>query len=113
MRRVSRRTNLGVVAVAAALLAGGCGGGGGPATTSAGTTNSAAKLLFARNCGACHKLAAAGTEGSVGADLDEVGPSRGAVLRAIVEGPGSMPPALVTGTDAQSVADYVARTAGR
>jgi mono/diheme cytochrome c family protein len=105
---------LGAVAVASALLAGGCGGGGGPArTTSAGTTNSAAKLLFVRNCGACHKLSAAGTAGSVGADLDEVHPSRGAVLRAIVEGPGSMPPALVTGTDAQSVADYVARTAGR
>jgi mono/diheme cytochrome c family protein len=31
-----------------------------------------AKALFADNCGACHTLAAAGTDGVVGPDLDDL-----------------------------------------
>jgi mono/diheme cytochrome c family protein len=107
---VSRRP----VALAAlvVLAAGGCGGGGQSGTAGGGAATGA-KVLFVRDCGACHRLAAAGTEGGVGADLDRARPSRAAVLQAIAEGPGAMPQDLVTGRDAQAVAAYVARVAGR
>jgi mono/diheme cytochrome c family protein len=68
---------------------------------------------FVRNCGACHRLTAAGTSGTFGGDLDEVRPTRQAVLQAIADGPGTMPAALLTGADAKAVAAYVARVAGR
>ena len=99
------------VVVAAAVLAAGCGSTSSTTTSGGDTTTSAAAVLFVQNCGACHRLAAAGTEGSVGADLDETRPGRAAVLQAIADGPGSMPPDLVTGADATAVADYVARFA--
>src|SRR5215468_3630035 len=98
--------------VALALAVAGCGGGSATSTTSA-TTTSAAETLFVQNCAACHKLAAANASGSVGVDLDKLRPSEAAVLQAIAEGPGNMPSALLKGADAQSVAQYVARVAGR
>jgi len=71
------------------------------------------RVLFVQQCGSCHKLSDAGTPGIVGKDLDGVRPSYGDVLTAIVDGPGTMPEALVTGRDARAVAAYVARVAGR
>ena len=111
---VVRRALLGVLA-AAALVLSGCGGGGSTPTTTAATTGttSAAETLFVRNCAACHKLAAANASGGVGKDLDQVRPTQAAVLKAIVEGPGNMPPNLLQGADAQKVAAYVARVAGQ
>jgi len=99
--------------VAAAMMAAGCGGSPAVPGTSSTTTPSGGKALFVRHCGACHSLAAAGAGGSVGANLDELRPSRQAVLRAVADGPGTMPPGLLTGRDAQLVARYVARVAGR
>lgn len=103
------------MAAALALATSGCGGSGTTTTTTTttGTTTSAAETLFVRNCAACHRLAAANASGSVGADLDKVRPSEAAVLKAIVEGPGNMPPNLVKAADAQAVARYVARVAGQ
>ncbi|HEX6228977.1 MAG TPA: cytochrome c [Solirubrobacterales bacterium] len=91
--------------------------------------------LFEINCGACHKLYAAGTDGNFGPDLDELlapaGPptgsgaektieaTEGRVLNAIIEGvdsgttPGRMPPEMLTGEQAEEVAEFVAQTAGR
>jgi cytochrome c551 len=100
------------LALAAVLAAAGCGGGGHPGTTGGGSTATTAEVLFVRNCGACHHLAAAGTEGGVGVDLDKARPGRAAVLQAIADGPGSMPENLLTGADAKAVAAYVARVAG-
>ena len=97
--------------VAAALLAAGCGGGAGTTTTTT-TTASPGEALFVRNCGACHELDAANTTGTFGGDLDDLRPSRAEVLSAIEDGPGTMPEDIVTGRDAQVVADYVARVAG-
>ncbi len=71
------------------------------------------KALYVQQCGSCHRLADAGTEGVVGKSLDDVRPTRAAVLRAIVVGPGNMPADLLHGRDAQAVAAYVARVAGR
>ena len=106
------RALLAALASALAVAGSGCGGSATTTTTTA-TTGSAAETLFVRNCAACHRLAAANASGSVGADLDQVKPNEAAVLKAIVEGPGNMPPNLLKSTDAQAVARYVARVAGQ
>jgi sulfite dehydrogenase len=73
------------------------------------------KALFVSNCGRCHTLEAAGTDGQVGPNLDDLGPDAAAVLSAIRSGgtgSGAMPRNLVQGTQAQQVADYVAEATG-
>jgi mono/diheme cytochrome c family protein len=89
--------------------------------------------LFQTNCGACHTLYAAGTDGNFAPNLDQLlapaGPPSGSsaqqtiestkvlVLSAIEEGfesgaPGRMPPGILSGAQAEEVAEFVARTAG-
>ncbi len=88
--------------------------------------------LFATNCGTCHTLYAAGTDGNFGPNLDEllagtgtpteksaIEQTEGRVLNAIEEGvdssstPGRMPPGILSGEQAEEVAEFVANTAGR
>jgi mono/diheme cytochrome c family protein len=83
------------------------------------------KELFVTNCGACHTLAKAGTDGVIGPNLDELlaPPSASApdpktiqprVLSAINNGLGGrMPKGLLSGADAQEVANFVANVAGQ
>lgn len=87
--------------------------------------------LFQTNCGTCHALYAAGTDGNYGPDLDELlaptGPSddpttikqlEGRVLNAVEVGvdstttPGRMPGGILNEEQAEEVAEFVARTAG-
>jgi mono/diheme cytochrome c family protein len=90
--------------------------------------------LFQTNCGTCHTLYAAGTDGNFAPDLDELlapsgppeGPSaqqtieatEGRVLNAIENGvdsstaPGRMPGGILNGEQAKEVAEFVAATAG-
>jgi mono/diheme cytochrome c family protein len=81
----------------------------------------AGKQLFVKNCGACHVLDRAGTKGTTGPNLDEAfqqslseGFGRNAVrgmVRKQIEYPnkkGVMPADLVTGTQADDIAAYVA-----
>ena len=92
------------------------------------------QALFQINCGNCHALYAAGTDGNFGPDLDELlAPSglpegstaqqtieatQGRVLNAIEAGvdssttPGRMPGGIIDGEQAREVAEFVARTAG-
>ena len=86
--------------------AGGGGGGGGTASARSG------EEIFTGACGSCHTLAAAGTQGQAGPNLDELGPDKDTVLTAIQEGPSIMPENLVTGAAADTVAQYVADNAG-
>ena len=77
-----------------------------------------AKDLFATNCGSCHTLARAGTDGVVGPNLDDLlGGLPGQqerVLTAIEVGvQGRMPAGIVSGPVADEIADFVAQTAGR
>jgi mono/diheme cytochrome c family protein len=79
-----------------------------------------AKELFQTNCGACHTLARAGTDGIVGPDLDDVlgqgtpESNRQRVATAIENGiQGRMPAGILQGEDAKLVADFVARYAGQ
>ena len=64
--------------------------------------------LFVENCGSCHTLDAAGTQGSIGPNLDEAQADEAEVLSKIEEGPGPMPSNLVSGQDANDVAAFVA-----
>ena len=67
--------------------------------------------LFVANCGACHTLEAAGTQGAIGPNLDEAQVDEAEVLAAIAnggKGSGNMPANLVTGEDAEAVAAFVA-----
>jgi mono/diheme cytochrome c family protein len=64
--------------------------------------------LFVANCGSCHTLDAAGTDGQIGPNLDEAQVDTAEALAKIKEGPGVMPENLVEGEEAQAVAEFVA-----
>ncbi len=90
--------------------------------------------LFQTNCGTCHTLYAAGTDGNFAPNLDELlaangppeGPNaqqtieatEGRVLNAIDMGadssttPGRMPAGILNEQQAEVVAEFVAKTAG-
>jgi mono/diheme cytochrome c family protein len=79
-----------------------------------------AKELFATNCGSCHTLASAGSDGVVGPNLDQLlgqGTPEGnyeRVLTAVENGiSGRMPAGILAGAQAEEVSDFVARTAGQ
>lgn len=80
-----------------------------------------AKELFVVNCGACHTLAMAGTDGIVGPNLDELlgatpDPEANVprVESAILEGrSGRMPAGILQGSNATEVAEFVAAVAGQ
>jgi mono/diheme cytochrome c family protein len=89
------------------------------------------KMLFRENCWSCHTLKAAGARGVTGPNLDEIGAvSVQRVVNAILiggTGQGRMPANIVTGacakppchapgkeaTDAEKIAEYVSRVAGK
>lgn len=83
------------------------------------------KDLFVTNCGACHTLAEAGTDGVIGPNLDDLlaPPSASApdpntvkprVLNAINGGlNGRMPKGVVSGQQADQVATFVSQVAGQ
>jgi mono/diheme cytochrome c family protein len=82
-----------------------------------------AKETFATNCGSCHTLAKAGTDGVHGPNLDDVlappglpvdeEATRERVLAAIENGvDGRMPADILGGEQADEVAAFVASVAG-
>jgi mono/diheme cytochrome c family protein len=89
--------------------------------------------LFQTNCGTCHTLYSAGTDGNYGPNLDELlapagpptGPTaastikatEGRVLNAVENGvnsstPGRMPGGILNEEQTKEVAEFVANTAG-
>jgi cbb3-type cytochrome c oxidase subunit III len=115
-----RRGVLGTLLAAAALVAGGCGTGG--KATGGGDLQNGQKLFTAK-CGGCHTLAAAGTSGTIGPNLDDAfsGPKQqhfknstieNVVLDQIRQASLPMPANLVRGQDAIDVAAYVTAVAG-
>ena len=85
-----------------------------------------ARTLFANNCGYCHTLAAAGTDGVVGPDLDELLVPTGIntpeqydglytrVHQAVTCGIGGrMPKRILIGEEAREAASFVAAYAGQ
>jgi mono/diheme cytochrome c family protein len=75
------------------------------------------KQLFRQTCASCHNLDAVNARGVTGPDLDDIGEvSEERVLNAIKNGgtgQGRMPAGLLSGPDAEAVALYVSRVAGR
>jgi mono/diheme cytochrome c family protein len=85
-----------------------------------------AQALFATNCGPCHTLAAGGTDGVVGPNLDELLVTSGTntpemyqgiytrVISAVTCGVGGrMPKGILISDDAKEVAQFVAAYAGQ
>jgi mono/diheme cytochrome c family protein len=72
--------------------------------------------LFGRRCGLCHTLKAANAVARVGPNLDQLAPNEKFVLDAILKGRangnGQMPAQVYTGTDAEDVAKFVAKSVG-
>ena len=110
---------------AAALLAAGCGTGG----IAKGGDPAKGGALFVKgasgkpSCASCHTLKAAGAKGVVGPNLDDAfrydrqqGYKMSTITQVVRDqieiAGGRMPANLVTGTDAEDVAAYVAACAG-
>jgi mono/diheme cytochrome c family protein len=66
--------------------------------------------LFLASCGGCHTLAAAGTTGSAGPDLDQARPSYARVVEEVTDGGDGMPSFAdsLTGAQIRAIAGYVA-----
>lgn len=105
---------------AVALFVAGCGTGG--KATGAGDQQNGQRLYQAK-CAGCHVLAAAGSQGTTGPNLDDAfravrqqgfaeSTIENVVLLQIRQPSPPMPDDLVTGQDAQDVAAFVAATAG-
>jgi mono/diheme cytochrome c family protein len=99
------------------LIGADMGGPAAPASYSGAGKGAAAgnaRALFTSNCGSCHTLAAAGTSGAVGPNLDDAKPEAALVRVIVTSGSGSMPSFGGRLDDAQvrALADYVASTAG-
>lgn len=87
-------------------------------TTAAAVEGDAAagEAVFAgAGCGGCHTLAAAGSAGNVGPNLDELMPDYAAVLTKVTNGGGGMPAYSdsLSEADIQNVAAYVSQNAGK
>jgi mono/diheme cytochrome c family protein len=113
---VSRRV---AAAAVLALLAAGCGGssssgssGGG---SSGGGSSAGAKVFASAGCKNCHTLKAAGANGSVGPNLDQLKPDAALVTKQVNNGGGVMPSfkGKLTPAQIKAVADYVSSVAGK
>jgi mono/diheme cytochrome c family protein len=87
------------------------------------------RVLFGAHCGVCHTLAAANANGKVGPNLDQLKPPASLVLRTINNGclqkppstsdpqnclgQGTMPADIIQGKEAQQVAQFVGKVAGK
>ena len=123
MASTSRRLIAGCVLAAASLALGACGEEG--IQLAKDDPNYRGAEIFNENCAGCHTLSAAGADGSatdVGSRERKDGPNFNdrkedveSVLYAIRNGGFSsspMPQNLVTGEDAQKVAEFVAKYSG-
>ena len=117
------------------LVAAGCGGeednttapntvvGSVPAETGGGDTGGGAEgdaaagadVYTSAGCGSCHTLAAAGSTGTSGPNLDDLQPDAATVAEQVTNGGGGMP-AFKDQLSEQEIADvaaYVAENAGQ
>jgi outer membrane protein assembly factor BamB len=87
------------------------------ASEGGGATASVAKgeEVFGTTCATCHTLAAAGSSGTVGPNLDELEPSKALVEKQVTNGGGGMPAfgTALSKTEIESVAEFVSGAAGK
>jgi outer membrane protein assembly factor BamB len=99
-----------------------------PATTTTTTTSSSSsaaaaavsvkagmKVFDTAGCATCHTLAAAGSTGTVGPNLDQLKPSDAATVKQVTNGGGGMPAfgSTLSKSQIQSVALFVSSVAGK
>lgn len=121
------RSLLVLALVALAAVASGCGSQGISVPESQPVAYQGAEI-FAEKCGGCHTIAAAGTNGSKpdgeintkdrtnGPNFDQRKETYDSVITAIRQGGFSgaiMPGNIVTGSDAKSVATFLAKYSGQ
>ena len=121
------RSRVWIIAVVLALLvlaAAGCGGddddSGGAATTAATTAETSeggadgAAVFASAGCGTCHTLAAAGSDGTTGPNLDDLMPAEETVEAQVRSGGGGMPAfeGQLSDAEIEAVATYVSESAG-
>ena len=75
----------------------------------------AGESVFEANCATCHTLAAAGSSGSVGPNLDELEPEKSLVETQVTNGGGGMPAfgGTLSKSEIEAVAGYVSSVAGK
>jgi cytochrome c553 len=105
-----------LVVVAAVALLAGCGGGK-KTSSSAGSGQqivTGAKVFSSAGCGTCHTLAAAGSKGNIGPDLDQIRPSAAIVVQQVTHGGSVMPSfaSKLSKTQIDAVAAFVSSSAG-
>jgi mono/diheme cytochrome c family protein len=124
MTRSPRLLTLVPALAAAALAVGGCGEEGVQLAKS--DPNYSGAEIFSQHCGACHTLDVAGTQGSAtnvrtreykdGPNFNQRKEQVADVLYAIRNGgfsSGPMPQDIVTGPDADKVAEFIAKYSGQ
>jgi outer membrane protein assembly factor BamB len=81
----------------------------------AGSALTAGEEVFDGTCSTCHTLAAAGSNGNVGPNLDELGPSKGLVEHQVTNGGGGMPAfgGTLSEEEIENVATFVSTWAGK
>ena len=121
----SRVWILAVVLAVLAIGAAGCGGdddeSGGATTTAETTTETTteggadgAAVFASAGCGSCHTLAAAGSSGTSGPNLDQLMPDKETVEEQVRSGGGGMPAfeGELSDAEIEAVATYVSESAG-
>jgi cytochrome c oxidase subunit 1 len=87
-------------------------GAGTPTTPAA---NAQGKQVFTSNCGGCHTLKDAGTDGAVGPNLDAAKPTNALVTTRVTKGFAAMPSfkGQLSAAQIEAVAAYVSAVAGK
>ena len=82
---------------------------------SSALTSTDGAVIFKARCGGCHTLAAAGTTGTTGPNLDQLKPPKALVVKQVTNGGGLMPAfkGQLTPAQIRAVAKYVASSAGK
>ncbi len=106
------------IAVPALVLANGKSGEGeqGPLQTTHGSKEfNKGKALFRQSCWSCHTLKAAGAEGTIGPNLDELKPGLEAAVEQVTNGGNGMPAFgdQLSQEDIQAVAAFVVASTQR
>ena len=110
-----RRSTASALAIAAIVALGACADLSGLDSGGSTRATSGNAIFREAGCAGCHMLAAAGSKGQIGPNLDQSKPSAAIVEGELRMGEGAHAGELELLSDAQikAVADYVARSAGR
>jgi cbb3-type cytochrome c oxidase subunit III len=89
--------------------------GAGGFTETSGNVGTNGEAIFKANCSSCHTLAAAGSTGTVGPNLDQLKPAMAVVVHQVTVGGGVMPAfkGKLSSAQIQAVAKFVSSSAGK